>query len=71
MREGARRGEFEVLYVHKVDRLARRLEWSLEIVHELQALDISFKAVSSHDLSTPEASYFHWSARSGSFIRII
>ena len=38
MREAARRGEFKVLYVHKVDRLARRLEWSLEIVHELQEL---------------------------------
>src|SRR3990170_3471917 len=36
MREAARRGEFNVLYVHKGDRLARRLEWSLEIVHELQ-----------------------------------
>jgi len=38
MHEAARRGEFKVLYVHKVDRLARRLEWSLEIVHELQVL---------------------------------
>lgn len=39
MREAARRGEFKVLYVHKVDRLARRREWSLKIVHELQELD--------------------------------
>jgi len=55
MREAARRGEFRILYVHKVDRLARRLEWSLEIVHELQALDISFKAVEQpFDLRTPE-----------------
>ena len=55
MREAARRGEFKVLYVHKVDRLARRLEWSLEIVHELQELDIIFKAVQQpFDLSTPE-----------------
>lgn len=30
MRESARRGEFTVLYVHKVDRLARRLDWALE-----------------------------------------
>jgi DNA invertase Pin-like site-specific DNA recombinase len=34
MREAARRGEFKILYVHKVDRLARRLEWALEIVVE-------------------------------------
>jgi hypothetical protein len=55
MREAARRKEFDILYVHKVDRLARRLEWSLEIVHELQALDIIFKAVQQpFDLSTPE-----------------
>jgi len=55
MREAARRREFKVLYVHKVDRLARRLEWSLEIVHELQELDIIFKAVQQpFDLSTPE-----------------
>jgi DNA invertase Pin-like site-specific DNA recombinase len=45
MHEAARRGEFKVLYVHKVDRLERHLEWSLEIVHELQELDIIFKAV--------------------------
>jgi DNA invertase Pin-like site-specific DNA recombinase len=62
MRDGARRGEFKVLYVHKVDRLARRLEWALEIVHELQALDINFKAVEQpFDLSTPEGKLlFHF-----------
>lgn len=55
MHEGARRSEFKILYVHKVDRLARRLEWSLEIVHELQTLDIGFKAVEQpFDLGTPE-----------------
>lgn len=54
MREAARCGEFKVLYVHKVDRLARRLEWSLEIVHELQELDIIFKAVQQpFDQRTP------------------
>jgi DNA invertase Pin-like site-specific DNA recombinase len=58
MREDARRGEFKVLYVHKVDQLARRLEWSLEIVHELQDLDINFKAVQQpFDLRTPEVSF--------------
>jgi DNA invertase Pin-like site-specific DNA recombinase len=48
MRDDARWGVFKILYVHKDDRLARRLEWSLEIVHELQSLDISFKAVEYH-----------------------
>ena len=69
MREGARRGEFKVLYVHKVDRLARRLEWSLEIVHELQSLEISFKAVEQpFDLSTPEGKLlFHLVSSLGEF----
>ena len=65
------RGEFKVLYVHKVDRLARRLEWSLEIVHELQALDIIFKAVQQpFDLSTPEGKLlFHLVSSLGEFYR--
>ncbi len=69
MREAARRGEFRVLYVHKVDRLARRLEWSLEIVHELQSLDIIFKAVQQpFDLSTPEGKLlFHLVSSLGEF----
>lgn len=69
MREAARRGEFRILYVHKVDRLARRLEWSLEIVHELQALDISFKAVEQpFDLRTPEGKLlFHLVSSLGEF----
>ncbi|HWQ85000.1 MAG TPA: recombinase family protein, partial [Anaerolineales bacterium] len=69
MREAARRGEFKVLYVHKVDRLARRLEWSLEIVHELQELDIIFKAVQQPlDLGTPEGKLlFHLVSSLGEF----
>ena len=69
MREDARRGEFKVLYVHKVDRLARRLEWSLEIVNELQALDINFKAVQQpFDLRTPEGKLlFHLISSLGEF----
>ena len=69
MREDARRGEFKVLYVHKVDRLARRLEWSLEIVHELQSLNITFKAVQQpFDLSTPEGKLlFHLVSSLGEF----
>jgi site-specific DNA recombinase len=69
MREAARRGEFKILYVHKVDRLARRLEWSLEIVHELQSLDINFKAVQQpFDLRTPEGKLlFHLVSSLGEF----
>jgi DNA invertase Pin-like site-specific DNA recombinase len=69
MREAAQRGEFKVLYVHKVDRLARRLEWSLEIVHELQDLDIDFKAVQQpFDLRTPEGKLlFHMISSLGEF----
>ena len=69
MRESARRHEFKILYVHKVDRLARRLEWSLEIVHELQSLDINFKAVQQpFDLRTPEGKLlFHLVSSLGEF----
>jgi site-specific DNA recombinase len=69
MREAARHSEFKVLYVHKVDRLARRLEWSLEIVHELQELDIVFKAVQQpFDLGTPEGKLlFHLVSSLGEF----
>ena len=69
MREAARRREFKVLYVHKVDRLARRLEWSLEIVNELQSLDINFKAVQQpFDLGTPEGKLlFHLISSLGEF----
>src|SRR5512143_1477429 len=73
MREAARRGEFRILYVHKVDRLARRLEWSLEIVHELQSLDINFKAVQQpFDLRTPEGQLlFHLISSLGDSILIM
>src|SRR4030067_1372030 len=33
VREDARRGAFKILYVHKVDRLARRLEGAVGIVY--------------------------------------
>ena len=36
MLQDAHKKEFDLLYVHKVDRLARRLEWAIEIVKELQ-----------------------------------
>lgn len=55
MLAAARRGEFNILYVHKVDRLARRLRWAIEIVEELATLGIVVKAVEQNfDLGTPE-----------------
>jgi site-specific DNA recombinase len=71
MSDDARRGLFKILYVHKVNRLARRLEWSLEIVHELQSLDISFKAVEQpFDLRTPEGKlFFHLVSSLGDLCR--
>ena len=53
------RGEFKVLYFYKVDCLARRLEWTVEIVRELQGLNIIFKAVEHpFDLSNREGKQF-------------
>ncbi len=55
MLEDSRKGMFDTLYVHKVDRLARRLEWSLEIMQKLQGQDVTLKAVEQNfDLATPE-----------------
>jgi len=69
MLEDARKKEFDILYVHKVDRLARRLEWAIEIVKELQGLDINLKAVEQNfDLSTPEGKLmFHLLGSLGEF----
>lgn len=55
MLEDSRKGIFQIVYVHKVDRLARRLEWSLEILRKLEAENIGFRAVEQNfNLSTPE-----------------
>lgn len=55
MLASARRGGFDILYLHKVDRLARRLRWAIEIVEELATLGIAVKAVEQNfDLGTPE-----------------
>ena len=35
-REGAKQGKFSILYVHKVDRLARRLEWTIDLVNTFE-----------------------------------
>jgi site-specific DNA recombinase len=55
MLEDAKRGYFKVLYVHKLDRLARRLEWAIEIVKQLQASDVILRSVEQKfDLDTPD-----------------
>src|SRR5512133_14682 len=54
MLEDSRKGLFNTLYVHKVDRLARRLEWAIEIVKKLQVESVTLKAVEQNfDLATP------------------
>jgi site-specific DNA recombinase len=55
MLEDARNGKFEIVYVRKTDNLARRLEWSLEIMRELQSRNIGLRAVEQNiDLSTSQ-----------------
>ena len=65
----ARQKKYDVLYVHKVDRLARRLERSLQIVKMLQAYGVSFKAVEQNfDLTTPDGKLlFHMLSSLGEF----
>jgi site-specific DNA recombinase len=69
MLDDARTGQFDILYVHKVDRLARRLEWSIEIVKQLQKEDVTLKAVEQNfDLATPEGKLmFHLLGSLGEF----
>jgi len=69
MLEDSRKDLFDTLYVHKVDRLARRLEWSLEIVNKLRLQDVTLKAVEQNfDLSTPEGKLmFHLLSSLGEF----
>ncbi|MEI7846790.1 MAG: recombinase family protein, partial [Chloroflexota bacterium] len=69
MLEDARKGQFAMLYVHKVDRLARRLEWAIEIVKQLQREEVTLKAVEQNfDLSTPEGKLmFHLLGSLGEF----
>lgn len=67
--EGAKQGLFRILYVHKIDRLARNLERTIEIVKELQEYGVALKAVEQNfDLSTPEGKlFFHMLASLGEF----
>ncbi|NPA76907.1 MAG: recombinase family protein [Candidatus Diapherotrites archaeon] len=55
MLQDATKGMFDVVYVHKIDRLARRLEWALEIIRHLGQAGVSLRAVEQRfDLTTPE-----------------
>ena len=69
MLEDSRRGMFSILYVHKVDRLARRLEWAIEIVKQLQKMDVTLKAVEQNfNLDMPEGKLmFHLLGSLGEF----
>ena len=69
MLEDARRGLFGILYVHKVDRLARRLEWAIEIVKQLQKENVILKAVEQNfNLDMPEGKLmFHLLGSLGEF----
>jgi site-specific DNA recombinase len=69
MLEDSKRGLFGVLYVHKVDRLARRLEWSIEIVKQLQKVGVILKAVEQNfNLEMPEGKLmFHLLGSLGEF----
>lgn len=51
----AKRGLFKFAYVHKLDRLSRRLEWALEIVKILQNAGVTLRSVEQKfDLDTPD-----------------
>ena len=69
MLEDACKGIFSVVYIHKVDRLARRLEWAIDIVKQLQAVDVTLKAVEQNfDLTVPEGKFiFHMLGSLGEF----
>jgi site-specific DNA recombinase len=69
MLAAARRGVFKRLYVHKLDRLARRIEWAIEIVKELNEYGVTLKAVEQNfDLATPEGKLmFHLLGSLGEF----
>jgi DNA invertase Pin-like site-specific DNA recombinase len=69
MLEDSKRNMFGILYVHKVDRLARRLEWAIEIVKQLQKMDVTLKAVEQNfNLDMPEGKLmFHLLGSLGEF----
>ena len=58
MLSDARCHRFQVLYVHKLDRLARKLKFAIEVVDELTKYDITFTAVEQNfDRRTPEGNF--------------
>ena len=69
MLDDAKLGLFDVLYCHKIDRLARKLEWSIEIAKKLTDNTVALKAVEQNfDLETPEGKLmFHLLASLGEF----
>jgi len=69
MLKGAHKGEFGILYVHKVDRLARRLEWAIDIAKQIGKDGVVLKAVEQNfDVSTPEGKLmFHVLGSLGEF----
>ncbi len=69
MLEDSKQNMFGILYVHKVDRLARRLEWAIEIVKQLQKMDVILKAVEQNfNLDMPEGKLmFHLLGSLGEF----
>lgn len=69
MLEDSKQNMFDILYVHKVDRLARRLEWAIEIVKQLQKVDVTLNAVEQNfNLDTPEGKLtFHLLGSLGEF----
>ena len=61
MLEDGKQQKFSIVYVYKLDRLSRRLEWSIEVINKLIRYGIEFKTVEQKfDLSTPEEKFmFH------------
>jgi site-specific DNA recombinase len=69
MLNDAKSGVFEVTYCHKLDRLARKLEWAIEIAKQLTEYGVALKAVEQNfDLETPEGKLmFHLLGSLGEF----
>lgn len=69
MLAAAQRGEFQILYVHKLDRLARRVEWSIEIARKLREAGVLLVSVEQNfDIKTPEGKlFFHLFCSLGEF----
>ena len=69
MLNDAKNGVFEVTYCHKLDRLARKLEWAIEIAKQLTEHGVALKAVEQNfDLETPEGKLmFHLLGSLGEF----